>query len=49
MIEIFSACYRALPTGVLDRVTDDVATITGRPPTSFAAWAAGAVDHAPGR
>jgi uncharacterized protein YbjT (DUF2867 family) len=48
VIEIFSAYYRALPSGVMDRVTDDIATITGRPATPFAAWAADAVAHSPG-
>lgn len=42
MIEIFSAYYRALPSGAMDLVTDDVATVTGRAATSFTAWAADA-------
>jgi uncharacterized protein YbjT (DUF2867 family) len=38
------AIYRELRAGAADRVTDDVQTLTGRPPRAFMAWAR---EHAP--
>ncbi len=36
--------YRELRAGATERVTDDVQTLTGRPPRAFMAWAR---EHAP--